>query len=325
VGSGPDLVGPIVTATNPANGLGNVPIDVVIALQLNEPIDSSTVNAATMPVYDNFTGQPIAGTYSVTSDGRKILFAPAAPLGVFRSHNVYFYYSGITDLAGNWLGTGGGQSSIAFTTGSSVGAAGPHILGVSPVDQLLDVPRNAQVIVDFDRAIDTLTANRITLAAGSQPIAVLTGFGNGDSRITLTPIVLLQASTVYTLTIGAVTDLSGVALTPLVQHFTTASGVDLIPPSVTVTSPSYGTANVPTNPQIQVGFSERMDPQTVNGATFVVYPQATGTPIDASYLVAADGRSATLVPAQQLVSLPITRGASAPAPARARAARSFWR
>jgi glyoxalase family protein len=39
--------------------------------------------------------------------------------------------------------------------------------------------------------------------------------------------------------------------------------------------------NVPTNALIQVGFSERMDPQTVHAGTFVVYPQSTGVPIGA--------------------------------------------
>ena len=61
--------------------------------------------------------------------------------------------------------------------------AGPQVLGVSPADQLTNVPRNAQVTIDFDRAIDTLTANQITLGAGGQIAPVILGFGNGDTRI----------------------------------------------------------------------------------------------------------------------------------------------
>src|SRR5439155_481042 len=134
-----------------------------------------------------------------------------------------------------------------------------------------------------------------------QNVTSIVAFGNGDSRIILTPAVPLSPATTYTLTIGAVSDLSGQPLaTAQVRHFTTASGVDFTTPLVTSTSPGNGALNVPTNALIQVAFSERMDPETVHSGTFVVYPQSTGIPIAASYLVAADGRSATLVPASPL-------------------------
>ena len=304
VGNGPDVVGPAVVATNPASGLGNTPPNVVIALRVNEPIDPGSVTSSTFPVYDNFVGQQVPGTYTVSSDSQTIRFAPDAPLAVNRGHSVYFHSYGMADLAGNQLGSAGGLGNYGFTTGSALNVTGPQVVGVSPPDQLTNVPRNTQVVIDFDRAIDTLTADQVTLAAGGQTVALIVGFGNGDARIVLTPIVPLLPSTTYTLTIGAVRDVSGLPLaTPQVLHFTTASGVDLIAPVVTVTNPPNGAVNVPTNALIQVGFSERMDPRTVNAGTFVVYPQSTGIPINASYLVAADGRSATLVPAAPLLPL----------------------
>jgi hypothetical protein len=61
-----------------------------------------------------------------------------------------------------------------------------------------------------------------------------------------------------------------------------------------------GAVNVPTNALVQIAFSERIDPQTVHSGTFTLAPQNTGIPINASYLVSADGRSATLVPAAAL-------------------------
>jgi hypothetical protein len=149
-----------------------VPPNVVIALRVNEPIDPSSVGSSTFLVYDNFIGQQVAGLFTVSSDGRTISFAPAAPLAVNRSHSVYFSWYGITDLVGNPLGSGGGLSNFSFTTGTTALASGPQIVGVSPIDQLTNVPRNAQVVIDFDRAIDMLTTDRITLTAGGQIVPV---------------------------------------------------------------------------------------------------------------------------------------------------------
>src|SRR5439155_23606060 len=189
----------------------------------------------------------------------------------------------------------------SFTTGSTASTAGPQVTGMSPPDQLTGVPRNVQVVIQFDRAIDTLSASRIALTAGAQPVAVLTAFSSGDARVVLTPTVPLQASTVYTLTVGAVTDLTGQPLaTPVVRHFTTAAGVDLITPQVTIVSPANGAVNVPTNTLVQLAFNERMDPVTVNATTWQMYPAATGIPVAGSYLLAAAGRSATFAPAAPL-------------------------
>src|SRR5260370_37770746 len=156
-------------------------------------------------------------------------------------------------------------------------------------------------MIDFDKPIDTLTANLITLTTGGQAVNVITGFTNGDSRVVLTSVVPLTASTQYTVTVGAVKDLSGIALaTPFITSFTTATGVGLIGPTITVVSPGNGAAGVPTNAVVQIGFSERIDALTVNSGTFVVYPQATGIPSGGTYGVSGDGLSATFTPSAPL-------------------------
>src|SRR5262249_42705842 len=154
----------------------------------------------------------------------------------------------------------GGLGNFSFTTGLTANVTGPQVIGVSPPDQLTGVPRNTQIIIDFDRTIDTLTVNQITLTAGATPVQTLIAFSNNDTRVTLTPVVLLPAGTLHTLTIGAVTDLSGLPLNPtVVRHFTTSTGADLIAPQVTLTSPVNGAVNVPTNVQIRLAVNERLD------------------------------------------------------------------
>src|SRR6185295_9186089 len=110
------------------------PTNAVIALRVNEPIDPSSVTPATFQVNDNAVGQPVAGAYTVSADGRTISFAAAAPLAVTHSHSVFFSFGGITDLAGNVLGSGGGLGNFSFTTGAAADTSGPQVAASSPGD-----------------------------------------------------------------------------------------------------------------------------------------------------------------------------------------------
>ena len=158
---------PAVISTNPVNGATNVALNTVIALQLNAPVDPGTVNANTFRLVDNVTGQNVAGTYSISSDGQTVMLAPNASLAVERSYTVIFT-SGIDDLAGNLVGCAV-LCNFSFTTGTAADAAAPAVLGVSPADQQTGVPTNAQIVILFNEPIDSLTLGQVTLsnAAGT--------------------------------------------------------------------------------------------------------------------------------------------------------------
>jgi hypothetical protein len=223
-------------------------------------------------------------------------------LAVGRSHSVFFANQGITDVEGNLLGCTI-LCNFSFTTGQVTDTVGPNVLGVSPADKLSGVPINAQVVIQFDEPIDRLTLNQVSLSGGSGTVNVIATLTNGNQTLTLTPVVPLAASTLYTLTIGAVQDLSGVLLaTPVTTTFTTGTGVDLIAPQVVQVSPANGATGVPTNAVMELKFSKRIDPLTVGSGTFLVGPQSTGIPIGASITVSADGLTATLTPSSPLAA-----------------------
>src|SRR5262249_8450890 len=149
-------------------------------------------------------------------------------------------------------------------------------------------------VIDFDRAIDTLTSGGITLTGAGPPIPANLTFSNGDRRVTLTPLTPLAASTVHTITVNAITDLTGLAIAgPFVSHFTTAAGVDLIGPQVTAISPANGAFDVPTNVLIEAAFSERMNALSINASSFALVASSTGIAVPGTYTTSADGRSAS--------------------------------
>jgi hypothetical protein len=302
--TGPDLVPPVVIGENPFNGATNVPVNTPIILQVNKPIDPSTVNSNSFFVNDNVVGQ-VAGNYTVSGDGRTITFMPNAPLAISRSHSVFFVNQGITDVTGNLLVNSPSFSNFSFTTSTVADTIAPNVLGVSPADTLTGVPINAQVMVQFDKAIQTLSASAVTLSAGGTAVDVIAQFSNGNRTLSLIPVVPLRASTVHRVTIGTgVKDLSGNALAAMVSTtFTTGTGADLIGPAVSLVDPGNGATGVPRNAVMRLGFSKRINPLTVNNATFLVFPQSTGIPIAGTIAVAADGRSASFMPTSALAAL----------------------
>jgi hypothetical protein len=301
VAGGPDLTAPAVVAQNPTNGRTNVPTNVVVSLRTTEPIDPASVTTSTFQLFDNTVWQQAVGTYSLSTDGQTISFVPAAPLPSNRGHSVYFAWQGMTDLAGNVL-TGNVLSNFSFTTGAGPSTSGPDVVATSPADQLTGVPRNPQIMIDFDRSIDTLTVSGITLTGGA-PVALLKSFVNGDTRLVLTPVIPLAGSTLYTLNIQGVTDLSGLSMAAAeTVQFTTGPGVDLRAPVVTQVSPSNGEQNVALNPTIQLSFSERMNPLTMTRSTLQLIDSQTGVAVAADVIASPDGLTVALVPTAPLLA-----------------------
>jgi hypothetical protein len=285
---------------NPFNGASNVPVNTPIMVQTNEPIDPGTVNSNTLFIEDDTTGQEIAGNYSVSVDGRAINFLPNTPLAVSRTFSVFFANEGITDLSGNLLSCAV-LCNYSFTTGTTTDVAGPSVVGVSPANGLTGVQINAQVVVQFSEPVDDLTLNQITLSGGGGPVSVISRLSNANQTLTLLPVVPLSPGTTYTVNVSGVQDLSGNPLTASsTTTFTTGTGADLTPPTVTTVSPVNGATAVLTTAVIQVQFSKRVDPLTVNTADFIVFPQATDIPIPGAIAVSADGLTATFTPSSPL-------------------------
>ncbi|HXE98097.1 MAG TPA: Ig-like domain-containing protein [Dongiaceae bacterium] len=149
----------------------------------------------------------------------------------------------------------------------------PVVSFTSPAPGDVAVPYDRKVSVAFSEAMNpsTITTSTFTLTGpGSTPVAGAVS-PVGPSA-TFTPSSNLAVSTTYTATITTgVKDLAGNALaSPYVWSFTTGAAPDTIAPTVSVTSPTNTAVAVPLNRVVHVGFSEAMDPSTVNTVSFTV-------------------------------------------------------
>jgi len=212
-----------------------------------------------------------------------------------------------------------------FTTGVTLDTTLPRVLSTVPATTIpgptTGVPTNTAITAVFteEMAPATITGTSFTLTGpGATPVAGTVSYTVGAATATFTPAAVLAASTTYTATITtAATDLAGNALAgnqaPLpaasnyVWTFTTAAPVPPANVSVLSTNPVSGASSVCANAAISATFNVpsglRMDPTTVNSATFTVTgPAPTLTPVTASSVVldAATGRIATFTPQSAL-------------------------
>jgi hypothetical protein len=293
----PDVTSPQIVRTNPFNGATDVPVNTVITLESNEALDPVTINSNTFIVRDNVTFTNVAGTISLSMNGRTLTFAPNTPLAVGRNHSVFFAFQGIQDLAGNFLS----GSNFSFTTSFAADVTPPQVTGVSPGDGLTQVPINTQVVVTFNEPIQTQSGDGVTLLAGATPIAVTRTFSNANRTLTLTPTLLLSANTLFTVNVTGVKDLAGNSLSAAVTtSFTTGTGADLIRPTITLVDPGNGATGVPTNAVIRLQFSERINPLTVNNSTFLILASNSNVAVTGTVSLTSDGLSASFAPGAAL-------------------------
>ena len=132
----PDTTPPTVQFT-PTNGSNNVPVTTAVTFTFNEPLDVTTL-AGGLRVGITSPATEIAGTLSVNNN--VVTFTPLGPLPGNKGISVQV--NGVTDLAGNTTG-----AAALFTTGAAGDVTAPQLLSVSPIDQSVDVPPGAPIVV----------------------------------------------------------------------------------------------------------------------------------------------------------------------------------
>jgi hypothetical protein len=103
----------------------------------------------------------------------------------------------------------------------------PTVLRTSPPPRKRDVPLNALINVVFSEPMDsrTLTAGRIQMLRGNQPVPGEIQIDASGTQIEFRPQTLLDANTVYTISLqGGITDASSDPLDAVSFEFTTSDG-----------------------------------------------------------------------------------------------------
>ena len=283
---------------------GQVPVNTVIDVEFNKPINFSTVNSGNFYASDCngdcgwYTPVPIAAT--ITQPSPNVLrLTPQSPLTAGDSYEVIL---GTGILDNNGLAYAG-STGWTFNVINNTDQLPPTVAAFAPGQGATNIGDNAIIRITFNKNIDSLTINPQTLilSSGGNTIPYSFTYDN-TSRVTITPEGALPNSSPITISVtNGMTDGVGAPLTPATATFQTSAGPIFTNPTVVSSTIGYGDTNVPLNSVFTLTFDRPMDTRT-----FVVYSSINlqddyvyqSVPITLSF--SPDGTQITVTPVSPL-------------------------
>ena len=265
VAGSPTNTAATVQAVNPFPGATSVPLNTVIQIAYNQPLLASTINSTNVVLYQYSTGTFLTPTLSLSSNGQIINITPTSNLVAGSQYFAYVSYGGnVTNVDGVNVQA----YELNFTAGTATDTVAPTILTVAPPNSATKIGTNADVAVDFNKAVNpvSVTGSSIQLSGGSvTEVPSSISFTPDYKRTIIIPQAPLPSSTQMAIAINGVTSQAGVAVASQTTHFTTMSGADFFGPYVVNPSVQSG-QTVGTNAVFAMQFNEPIDPGSVNPA-----------------------------------------------------------
>lgn len=313
-GSTPDGVRPTVLSVRPPFGTVDASLGVEVVWFLSEAVDPDTVSTsafvseegvALAGVFLNDEGQVVANSAgsqeTIEAEPPQTLrFVPEVPFS-FGSFVETFLTPTLADLSGVTLSS---QSRSTFQLAADPASLVPRLDAFFPVC-CLAVPPNSQVFALFSEPMDPATIDEDSVrvvATGSGLAVVGQRILEADGRLLrFVPDAPVASGEFVTMFLS--TDLTDVTGTPLAfsssGSYSTATDVEVTPPSVELVAPTPGAENVGVNAFLRLRFSEPINPLTVSGST-VSLEGADGTFEPCQILFSDGNRNVQLIPHQPL-------------------------
>ncbi|WP_303413953.1 Ig-like domain-containing protein [Pontibacter coccineus] len=180
----------------------------------------------------------------------------------------------------------------------------PVVLSTTPLDGAIEVPRESQVTVTFNEAMNPATINQtsFTLLGPDKAEGAIT-YNTENHTLTFVPKSKLKYSTTYTGRVAtSVKDMLGNALQK--EYVWTFSTGDLVSPVVISTDPVNNATGILLNKAIAASFSVPMDPSTINTTTYTLKQGATAI----AGVVTYSGTTAVFTPTGNLTENTVYTG-----------------
>lgn len=247
-----------------------------------------------------------SGTSTVTQVGTRTVNKSAVDdegtgLGIGnKSGSSNFPFDGFLDnirIFGTQTGNSGALNLSQMETLRS-GDIPPSIISTSPTSGITGVGTNIVLTATFNETMDASTIGTSTFILSNGGGNVSGTVSYSGTTASFIPLANLSASTTFTgmITTG-VKDSTGTAIASnYTWSFTTGSGPDTTPPTVSSTIPANGATDVAINSPIRVTFSEVMDVATITTSTFIVVNGGTNVSGTVSY----SGTTAIFTPSSNL-------------------------
>ncbi len=283
----PDKTPPRVSATVPANGSSNVPVNLNggIVITFSKRMDVSTIDTQTITLADDQSS--ISGSVSYADVGG-VPNAVFAPLSSLKPATLYHLdvASSVKDVYGISMDA---PYVCIFYTATAPDTTPPAVDATVPSQGDPLVAPNTAIGVAFSEPVVPTTI-AFSLSTGTAAVPCVMTYSGMTAMFT--PFMDLAFGTAYTARVSAgVTELTGNAMqNDYVWSFTTMAAVsDTIPPVVAFATPTGGATGVAVNVLPGVTFSEPVDPATI---AFTLSSVTATVPCGMNY----SGTAATFMP-----------------------------
>jgi hypothetical protein len=158
----------------------------------------------------------------------------------------------------------------------------PIVTFTSPINAEIGVAVNRKIVATFSEVMDPASISASTFTVTTPGLVAVPGkVTYVGSVATFTPTNNLAPSTTFTATVtNAAKDLAGNAMTVKKSWvFTTDTFNDVTAPTASMLSPANGVTSVGINNNLEVTFSEVMDPETINTSTLILREQPGSIPV----------------------------------------------
>lgn len=205
----------------------NVPVDPLLQMLFNTPIDAQTLSAQSVKLTTSWGGV-VDITLHLSDDGRELTLQPLAPLAANTSYGISIN-DGLKDISG--ANVAYGRFSTGFTTEPDTEA--PYVVATYPSDGATGVPRTALVQATLNETLSFGAIGKDTFrlqdAAGKEVSGTAFSSSQASTMGFFRPTFALEPDTTYTATLVA--EVSDAAHNPLgaarTWHFTTGPDMGL--------------------------------------------------------------------------------------------------
>lgn len=255
----------------PEQGDPGYPVSAALQVQFDQPMLAGSFDPSRVQLTDAETGDLLPSTARYDPDTRTLTVRP--PPGGTQGYSSGKDYTLI--LAGGPSGVVSddpvlpnvflGDWYLDFTTGAA-DTTPPTVIYRTPPAGALAAATNSAVQATFDEPLDPATVTEATFhvqgPAGEVSGSVAYDFQSHTA--TFVPLAPLDVTTLYTVTLAGVADLSG-NLGGDSWSFTTGTGPDLTPPTVIAVTPADGAVAVRATAAVALAFSEPVYPGSFLG------------------------------------------------------------
>jgi hypothetical protein len=289
-------------AVNPFPNATNVPLNTIIQVEFNQPLQAGTVTcngaSGSVTLYQSSTGSYLTPNCTVIGGGQVINIAPTSNLASGSQYQVK-----VSNSVTNTDGVPVQAFASNFTAGTAVDNAAPTIVSEAPINNASNIGTNTFVSVNFNKAINpiSVTGSTLQLSGGSvTEVPSSISFTPNYTRVTVVPQAPLPPSTVMTLAVKGVTSQAGISVATTTTTFTTAAQPDFAAPYVINSSVQTGQVNVPVNSVFSMQFSKPMDIGSFNPANVYVSGGIANLIVPTTISWSADQTTIFLVPSSAL-------------------------